>query len=71
MSLKQCVWHSLSLRNNPFVLARRLTESVKLILEISVREVIFADYSIIMSRLRTLKITDNHVKFARCVTSRL
>ena len=39
-----------------------LAESVQWIFEISARDVITADYTVIMSR--TLKVTGNHVKFA-------
>ena len=45
-----------------------LAESVQWIFEISARDVISADYTIIMSR--TLKVTGNHGKFALCVASR-
>ena len=43
----------------------RLAQSAQWIFEISARDAITADYTIIMSR--TLKVTGNHVKFARFV----
>ena len=45
-----------------------LAESIQWIFAISARDVITADYTIIMSM--TLKVTGNHVKFPLCVASR-